>query len=219
MRISLFIRASSPRVPAGSVRERPRPSRAGRMDAPPGTGSVLGSRFIGKGGSCCAGKQRKQSVLGQFCSWIWAGASQRDLSAPGTTGRAIAAPGDVSPPSALQLRGRGRGRLKGVFNESVHFQEIFLLFFLLLLLLFFQWKIKVLVNFLRTFVHSLLPAKLCFVLVTEPLSPSAGRGPGPGTGTVSWQCHQPCPLPSRLRQSPSSNQLPFGGLFPSPPCA
>lgn len=190
------------------------------MDAPPGTGSVLGSRFIGKGGSCCAGKQRKQSVLGQFCSWIWAGASQRDLSAPGIIGRAIAAPGDVSPPSALQLRGRGRGRLQREYLMSQFIsRKSFSCSFFFFFFFFFQWKIKVLVNFLRTFVHSLLPAKLCFVLVTEPLSPSAGCGPGPGTGTVSWQCHQPCPLPSRLRQSPSSNQLPFGGLFPSPPCA
>lgn len=78
-------------------------------------------------------------------------------------------------------------------------------------------------NFWRTFVRSLLPAKLRFVLVTEPLSPSSGHGPGLGNlDCVLAMPPSPVPLPSRLMQSPSSNQLALGGLsvgfFPSPPC-
>lgn len=63
-------------------------------------------------------------------------------------------------------------------------------------------------NFLRTFVCSLFPAELCFVLVTELLSPSAGHGPG----TV------PCVLAMPPALSPSlwaetKPQL-LSGVFP-----
>lgn len=76
-------------------------------------------------------------------------------------------------------------------------------------------------NFSSTFVRSPLPVEPCFVLGTDPFSPSAGRGPAPGNlDVVLAMAPAPSPFPGGPHEAPAPTSslwglcgsLPFSSL-------